>query len=319
MADDPSSEDPSPRDLPDRDLSDRDFVGYAGAPPNADWPAGARLAVNFCINYEEGAERNILDGDGGPETRLTDDYAQPRPGARNLYTESAYEYGARVGFWRIMQAFQDRQLNATVNLVGLAGEKNPKVLEAIAESGFDINCHGWRWIDYHGMSEDAEREHIRKCVDQAVRVTGRHPEGYYAGLPSMNTRRLVVEEGGFLYSSDAYNDDLPYWDRSFDPPHLVIPYTLDTNDSRFSSMVRYQTADQYVTYLKDSIDCLLAEGRGGAPKMLTVGLHGRLIGRPGRIVALHRVLDYLQTLDHVWVTRRADIARHWMAEHSAQS
>jgi len=292
----------------------RDFIGYAAQPPRANWPGGARIAVNFCINYEEGGERSILNGDDGSEERLSDVAVTRRVGNRDLNIEQSYEYGSRVGYWRIMQAFTDRGLQATVNLVGLAGEHNPVALKAMIDAGFDVQPHGWKWIDYDTLSEAQEREHIRLQVEQVTALTGEAPLGYYAGLPSMNTRRLVVEAGTFLYDSDCYNDDLPYWSPDY-PGLLLVPYSLDTNDSRFGRAEHaYQVADDFVTYLKDSFDVLYAEGET-SPKMMTVGLHARLLGRPGRIPALYRILDYLTSHDGVWIARRGDIARHWQATH----
>ncbi|MEM7226112.1 MAG: polysaccharide deacetylase family protein [Pseudomonadota bacterium] len=296
------------------ELPTRDLIGFGPKPPHPRWPHEARIAVNFCINYEEGGEMCMLNGDDRSEGRIANQIVEPRIGARDLNMESDYEYGSRVGFWRIMQAFQERGLSATINLVGRAGELNPLALEAIGKSGFDIQCHGWRWIEHHGLPEEIEREHIAQCIAQAKQLTGRHPAGYYAGLPSENTRRLVVEEGGFLYDSDAYNDDLPFWSNDFGRPHLVIPYSLDTNDSRFSYGVGYRVAEEFVTYIKDSFDCLYAEG-ATIPKMMTIGLHARLIGRPGRIASLHRILDYMTGHERVWICRREEIAQHWIAEH----
>ena len=280
----------------------RSLIGYGPYPPDPRWPGEAQVAVNFCINYEEGAELSLVNGDERSERRVSDLMVEPRIGERDLVMESSYEYGSRVGFWRIVKAFRSRRLAATVNLVGLAGEQNPSALKAIAESGFDIQPHGWRWFDYHGLPEAEEREHIRKCVAQVQVLTGEHPLGYYAGLPSANTRRLVVEEGGFLYDSDCYNDDLPHWNTDYGQPHLVIPYSLDTNDSRFTLGQGYQVGEDFVTYIKDSFDCLYFEGLT-QPKMMTIGLHGRLIGRPGRIDALHRILDYIMGHEHAWICR----------------
>lgn len=292
----------------------RDLVGYRDALPHADWPGGARIAVNFCINYEEGAEMGILNGDHRSEIRLSDVVVPPRPGARDLNIESSYEYGSRAGYWRLLKAFSDRGLVGTVNLVGLAGELNPYALDAMIEAGFDLQPHGWRWIDYDTVPEDEERAHIAKGVEQVVRLTGEHPLGYYAGLPSMNTRRLVVEEGGFLYDSDVYNDDLPYWTTDFGRPHLVLPYSLDTNDSRFGRGEGYQVGADFVTYVTDTFDCLYEEG-ATVPKMMTVGLHARLLGRPGRIGALRRILDHILAHNKVWICRRGDLARHWAERH----
>lgn len=292
----------------------RDLIGYADRPPYAGWPFDARIAVNFCINYEEGAELCILNGDDRSEVRLSDVVVDPRLGARDLNIESSYEYGARVGYWRLLEAFTSRGLHATVNLVGLAGEQNPHALVAMIEAGFDLQPHGWRWVDYSSLSEQEERAHIQKSIDQVVDLTGVPPLGYYAGLPSIHTRKLVVEAGSFLYDSDVYNDDLPYWTSDFGKPHLVIPYSLDTNDSRFGRKEGYQVGDDFFTYTKDSFDWLYKEGEV-RPRMMTIGLHARLLGRPGRIGALHRILDYMMEHQRVWICRREDIAKHWATQH----
>lgn len=292
----------------------RDLIGYRGDPPHANWPEAARIAVNFCINYEEGAELCVLNGDAMSEARISDVKVSARPGNRDLNIESSYDYGSRAGYWRLLKAFTDRGLTGTVNLVGVAGDLNPYALEAMIEAGFDLQPHGWRWIDYDSLSADEEREHIGKGVEQIIRLTGEHPLGYYAGMPSINTRRLVVEEGGFLYDSDTYCDDLPYWTNDFGKPHLVLPYSLDTNDSRFGRGEGYQIGSEFFTYIKDSFDCLYAEGET-TPKMLTIGLHARLLGRPGRIGALHRMLDYMMGHENVWICKRGDIARHWVRTH----
>lgn len=295
----------------------RDLIGYAGDPPFADWPGGARIAVNFCVNYEEGAEYCLLNGDDQHETLLTDLGAmEALAGERHLNIESAYEYGSRVGFWRILEVLTKRRLKFTVNAVGLALEQNPAAAEAIARADCDIQAHAWRWIDYQFVEEETEREHIRLCVDTIQRLTGARPLGWYTGRPSLNTRRLVVEEGGFLYDSDSYNDDLPYWTHQYGSPHLVLPYSLDTNDSSFTRPIGFSTADEAVRYWCDSFERLLREGQT-KPKMMTIGLHGRIIGRPGRIGALERFLDHLDRRDGVWVCRRVDIARHWMERHPA--
>jgi peptidoglycan/xylan/chitin deacetylase (PgdA/CDA1 family) len=291
----------------------RDFIGYANQPPAVVWPDDARIAVNFCINYEEGGELCILNGDDRSEVRLSDVRVEARIGSRDLNIESSYEYGARVGYWRLLKAFTDRGLKATVNLVGLAGWQNPQALQAMIGAGFDVQPHGWRWIDYHDLDPSQEREYIRNCIEQVRELTGETPLGYYAGLPSPNTRRLVVEAGNFLYDSDVYNDDLPYWSPDY-PELLLIPYSLDTNDSKFGRAESdYQLGDEFFSYLKDSFDILYAEGET-RPKMMTIGLHARLIGRPGRIGSLYNFLDYLQKHDRVWICRRNDLARYW-AEH----
>lgn len=292
----------------------RDFIGYAKDPPHARWPGDARIAVNFCINYEEGGELCLLNGDDRSEARVSDLVVEARQGARDLNMESNYEYGSRVGYWRLLEAFVSRGLAATVNLVGLAGEQNPVALEAMVAAGFDLQPHGWRWIDYHELTADEERAHIARSIAQVEALTGEKPLGYYAGMPSLNTRRLVVEAGSFLYDSDAYNDDLPFWSQEFGRPHLVLPYSLDTNDSRFGRSEGYQVGEEFYTYLRDTFDCLYREG-AHRPRMMTIGLHARLIGRPGRIAALHRILDYMLAHDRVWICRRGDIARHWAECH----
>jgi peptidoglycan/xylan/chitin deacetylase (PgdA/CDA1 family) len=296
------------------DLPSRDLIGYGRDLPYADWPGDARIAVNFCINYEEGAEMCVLNGDERSEVRVSDLVVEPRYGARDLNIESNYEYGSRVGYWRLLDAFLERNLKATVNLVGLAGEQNPHALKNMVDAGFDLQPHGWRWIDYHQLNEVEEREHIQKSIDQVVALTGQPPLGYYAGMPSINTRKLVVEAGSFLYDSDSYNDDLPYWTADFGEPHLVLPYSLETNDSRFGRKEGYQVGGEFVEYIKDSFDCLYREG-DKFPKMMTVGLHARLLGRPGRIEALHRILDYMLGYERVWICRRQEIARHWAEHH----
>lgn len=292
----------------------RDFIGYAKDPPHARWPGDARIAVNFCINYEEGGELCLLNGDDRSEARVSDLVVEARQGARDLNMESNYEYGSRVGYWRLLEAFVSRGLAATVNLVGLAGEQNPVALEAMVAAGFDLQPHGWRWIDYHELTADEEQAHIARSIAQVEALTGEKPLGYYAGMPSLNTRRLVVEAGSFLYDSDAYNDDLPFWSQEFGRPHLVLPYSLDTNDSRFGRSEGYQVGEEFYTYLRDTFDCLYREG-AHRPRMMTIGLHARLIGRPGRIAALHRILDYMLAHDRVWICRRGDIARHWAECH----
>jgi putative urate catabolism protein len=299
----------------DLSLPTRDLSGYGANPPQANWPGRARVAVNFCINYEEGAEMCVLNGDDRSEVRVSDLVVEARQGARDLNMESNYEYGSRVGYWRLIRAFTDRGLPATVNLVGLAGELVPEPLAAMVEAGFDLQPHGWRWIDFHQITEDQERAYIRQSYDQVLKLTGKPPMGYYAGMPSIHTRRLAIEQG-FVYDSDCYNDDLPWWTRDFGKPHLVIPYSLETNDSRFGRKEGYQVGEEFYTYLKDTFDVLYAEG-AERPGMMTIGLHARLLGRPGRIGALYRILDYMAGHERVWICRREDIARHWMAEHPA--
>jgi peptidoglycan/xylan/chitin deacetylase (PgdA/CDA1 family) len=291
----------------------RDFIGYANQPPTVVWPDEARVAVNFCINYEEGGELCILNGDDRSEVRVSDVAVTARHGGRDLNIESSYEYGARVGYWRLLKAFNDRNLKATVNLVGLAGEQNPQALRATIDSGFDLQPHGWRWIDFDSVDEATERDFIHRSIEQVRDLTGSSPLGYYAGMPSLNTRKLVVEAGSFSYDSDVYNDDLPYWSPDY-PGLLLVPYSLDTNDSKFGRAEHdYQLGEEFFTYLKDSFDTLYAEGKTH-PKMMTIGLHARLLGRPGRIGSLHRFLDYLPGHQRVWTCRRDDLARYW-CEH----
>ena len=294
----------------------RDLVGYASRPPDPRWPGQARLAVNFVLNYEEGGERSILHGDGESETRLTDLAAgAPLRNARDLNMESAYEYGARVGFWRLLRIFADRKVPFTAYAVGMALERNPRAAEAMAQAGCDFVDHGWRWIDYHGVDEATEREHIARSVDAIRRLTGSRPLGWYVGTPSPNTRRLVVEEGGFLYDSDAYNDELPYWNHEHGRLHLIIPHTLEDNDTRLARGLGWGQAGDFLTSLRDNFDALYTEG-GTQPRMMTVALHCRLAGKPGRAAAFARFVDHVQRHDRVWVCRRLDIAHHWRDHHS---
>lgn len=293
----------------------RDFVGYGGNPPHADWPGGAKLAINFVVNYEEGSEASIPDGDGISEASLTESPDSPNgPGSRDLAAEGMFEYGTRVGFWRVLKLFQDRGLPATVNACALAVERNPEAAAAMRDAGWDICCHGWRWIEHWTLSEEEEREHIRRAVASLERSMGQTPVGWYCRHgPSVNTRRLVVEHGGFLYDSDSYADDLPYWTKVGDTPHLVVPYSLAVNDSKFARN-HFSNGDDYVAFLKDAFDFLVEEGKD-RPKMMSCGLHLRLIGHPARAAALARVLDYVNDREDIWVARRADIAQHWIDRH----
>jgi putative urate catabolism protein len=267
------------------------------------------------MNYEEGGERSILHGDTESEAFLQEVVgAQPLPGVRNLQVESVYEYGSRAGLWRLLRMFAERDIKISVFAVAMALERHPEAAAAIVEAGHEVVSHGWRWIDYQFVDEALEREHIRLAVDSLARVTGRRPLGWYTGRLSPNTRRLVVEEGGFLYDADAYNDDLPYWVEVSGTRHLVVPYTLDNNDMKFGTPQGFNSGDDFFTYLKDAFDVLYAEG-AEAPKMMSVGLHMRLAGRPGRAAALARFLDHVQGHDRVWICRRIDIARHWIDHH----
>ena len=294
----------------------RDFVGYAGTPPHPRWPGDARIAVNFVLNYEEGSEYSILDGDGRVEVGLAEAIGgRLPPGERDLAFETMYEYGSRVGVWRILRLFRERGLPVTVFACALALERNPAVARAIVEAGHDICSHGWRWIELFRLSEDQEREHITRAVESINALTGHRPDGWYCRYgPSVNTRRLLAEEGGFLYDSDAYNDELPYWVTVGGRPHLVVPYTMDANDGKFCQPAGFGTGADFYEYLRATFESLYAEG-GTAPKMMSVGLHCRISGRPGRAEGLARFLDHLQKHDRVWVARRVDIARHWRTIH----
>jgi len=293
----------------------RDHVGYGADPPDPKWPGGARLALNLVVNYEEGAEYGPLEGDGFAESILSEVApSPPLPGLRNRTIESLYEYGSRVGIWRLLRLFKERGIAPTLYLVGRALELNPAVGEAVAEAGCDTVGHGWRWIDYLEMGEAEERAHIARTVETIERLTGARPLGWYTGRPSPNTRRLVVEHGGFLFDSDDYNDDLPYWVDVGGRDHLVIPHSFDNNDSRFARGSGLETADQLFAYLRDGFDWLYAEG-AERPAMMTVSMHCRLIGRPGRIAGLARFLDHVLAHDRVWICQRTEIARHWHATH----
>jgi putative urate catabolism protein len=305
--------------LKDRGIYPRNLVGYADQPPRPCWPDQARLAVQFVVNYEEGGESNILHGDTSSESFLTELVGTvPRHYARSLTIESLYEYGSRVGFWRLLNLFNERGLKFTAFAVAMALERNPRVAEALMKGGHEIASHGWRWIDYDQVDEDIEREHIRLSVETIKQLTGSRPLGWYTGRVSPNTRRLVVEEGGFLYDADSYADDVPYWECVEGKAHLIVPYTLDANDMKFGAAQGFNSGDQFFVYLKDSFDCLYAEGATQA-RMISVGLHCRIAGKPGRIQALARFLDYVQSFSDVWVCRRIDIAQQWRAHHPYQA
>src|SRR6266436_2612897 len=292
----------------------RDLVGYGGNPPHPRWPGEARIAVNFVINYEEGSEYNVHD-DGFSEATLTES-GSTNYGVkgRDLAAEGLFEYGSRVGFWRVLRLFKERGLPLTVFGCALALERNPAVAAAIREAGFDVCSHGWRWIKHYELPEDEERQHIQMAVESMKKTVGARPMGWYCRYgPSVNTRRLLVEEGGFLYDSDAYNDELPYWLVVNDRPHLVVPYTLGVNDSKFGRGV-FATAEDFFTYARDGFDLLYREGVSH-PKMMSVGLHMRLSGHPSRAVGLERFLDHVMAHNDVWICRREEIARHWMLHH----
>ena len=297
----------------------RDLAGYAGAPPDPRWPGGARIALQFVLNLEEGGENCVLHGDAASEAFLSEIIgAAPFPGARHMSMESIYEYGARAGAWRILDLFRERGAPLTVFAVAEAARRTPWLVERALADGHEIASHGLRWIDHHGMAEEVEREQIARAVEILTALCGAPPVGWYTGRSSENTRRLVAEHGGFLYDADDYSDDLPFWSRVVGGDHLVVPYTLDANDMRFATAQGFHTAEQFFTYLRDAFDCLYAEGET-APKMMSIGLHARLIGRPGRFLGLRRFLDYALAHDRVWIARRADIARHWRATHPPEA
>jgi putative urate catabolism protein len=293
----------------------RDLIGYGRNAPDPRWPGGARVAVQFVVNYEEGGESSILHGDKASEAFLSDVLgAQPWPGQRHMNVESMYEYGSRAGFWRLWRIFSERKLPVTVFGIASALARNLHAVAAMREAGWEIASHGLKWIDYKDMPEAEERAHMRDAIRIHTQVTGERPLGWYTGRSSVNTLKLVLEDGGFLYSSDSYADDLPYWVNGPKGPHLLIPYSLDANDMRFVNPQGFSGGGQFFEYLRDAFDVLYAEG-GGAPKMMSVGLHCRLVGRPGRAAALVRFLDHVAKHDRVWVTTRLAIAQHWHREH----
>ncbi|MBQ0748377.1 MAG: allantoinase PuuE [Marinobacter sp.] len=301
----------------------RDMRGYGEHPPHARWPGNARVAVQFVLNYEEGGESCVLHGDEHSETFLSDIIGAEAYRGRHMSMESLYEYGSRAGVWRILREFRKRQLPLTVFGVTMALSRNPEVVQAFIDGGHEIACHGQRWIHYQDMAEAEERRWMELALEQHARLAGAPALGWYTGRDSPNTRRLVVEHGGLEYDSDYYGDDLPFWTTvetrdGERKPHLVVPYTLEANDMRFSSPQGFNSGEQFFQYLKDSFDVLYEEG-ADAPKMMSVGLHCRVVGRPGRFRALQRFLDYIQKHEHVWVCRRIDIARHWKKEHPFQA
>jgi allantoinase len=301
----------------------RDLIGYGPNPPHAKWPGHARIAVQFVLNYEEGAENCVLHGDKSSETFLSEIIGAQAFDMRHMSMESIYEYGSRAGLWRLLRMFEERKLPLTIFGVSMALKRNPEAVAAFQQLGHEIACHGLRWISYQHMDEATERAHMQEAVQLIKELTGSAPLGWYTGRDSPNTRKLVVEHGGFTYDADYYGDDLPFWEevtttgpdgKSASTPHLVVPYTLDTNDMRFAAMQGFNSGTQFFDYLKDAFDVLYNEGDPDGlnrPKMMSVGLHCRLVGRPGRAAALTRFLDYIQSHDKVWITRRIDIANHW--------
>jgi putative urate catabolism protein len=290
------------------------MIGYGATPPDPQWPGGARVALQIVLNYEEGAERSVLHGDPASETFLSEISGAEAFPTRHMSMESLYEYGSRVGVWRLLRVFAQRKLPITVFGVAMALERNLEATAAMVEAGHEVASHGWRWISYQSVEPDTEREHIALAVKSIEKLTGQRPLGWYTGRDSPNTRRLVVEHGGFLYDADSYADELPYWQTVNGKPHLVVPYTLDCNDMRFASPAGFATGDEFFAHLRDSFDVLYREGER-APKVMSVGLHCRLAGRPGRSGALERFLDHVQRHDKVWICRRIDIARHWIKHY----
>jgi len=291
----------------------RDLGGYGASPPDAQWPDGAKIAVQFVVNYEEGGENCVLHGDAGSEAFLSEIVgAAAWPGQRHMNMESIYEYGARAGFWRLHRLFTSRGIKPTVYGVATALERSPEQLAAMLEAGWEVASHGLKWIEYKDFSRQDERAHMDEAIALHTKLTGERPLGWYTGRSSVNTLDLAAQEGGFLYLSDSYSDDLPYWMGK----QLIIPYSLDCNDMRFATPQGFNSGDQFYSYLKDTFDVLYREGGEGCAKMMNVGLHCRLVGRPGRVAALERFVDYVLSHDNVWVPRRVEIARHWIKTHS---
>ena len=294
----------------------RDMSGYGQRPPDAEWPNAARTAVQFVVNYEEGGENCVLHGDAASEAFLSEIVgAQAIPGLRHMNMESLYEYGSRAGFWRLHRLFTERTMPVTVFAVAMAIERNPEVVAAMKAAGWEIASHGYRWIDYQFIDEATERKHLRRAIETHERVSGARPSGWYLGRCSPNSHRIAAEEGSFVYNADSYADDLPYWDYSFETPQLMVPYTLDANDMRFATPQGFNSGTQFFDYLKDTFDVLHAEGG----RMMSVGLHCRLAGRPGRAAAVARFVDYVTSHDDAWVATRLDIANHWRRAHPAKA
>ena len=295
--------------------NDRDLIGYGRNPPDPEWPGGAYVAVQFMLCYESGGERSVLYGDDRSEDVLTDVYASPSIlNGRNLMVESTFEYGSRVGIWRLLRLFAERNIKTSALCVGQAIDRYPAMGKALADEGHEVMSHGWRWIDYSAVPEAVEREHIKKAVDAITKATGTTPVGTQSGRPSLNTRRLVVEHGGFLYDQDCLNDELPQWVTVNQRPHLVLPFSMETNDNAFSGRQGFATGEQFFTYLREAFDFFYKEGKKW-PRMMAIPIYDRLTGRPGRASGLERFLDYLMSHERVWICRGADIARHWHDHH----
>ena len=293
----------------------RNLIGYGSNLPKVDWPNKARIAVQIVLNYEEGAENCVLNGDKNSEVFLSEIIgAQPIKG-RHMNMESLYEYGSRVGFWRLHNLFQEKEIPITIFGVGMALEKNPEICKAIIEADYEVASHGWRWIDYQNIKKSEEKKHMQLAIKAHTKIFGKRPDGWYTGRCSPNTRDLVMEDGGFLYDSDSYSDDLPFWESRNKKKQLIIPYTLDNNDMRFATNQGFNTGDHFYSYLKDSFDALYEEGRTN-PKMMSVGLHCRIIGKPGRVQSLKKFLDYILKHEDIWICKRVDIAKHWIKNYS---
>jgi allantoinase len=293
----------------------RNMIGYGAKAKSISWPNNARLALQIVLNYEEGGENCVLNGDKYSETFLSEIIGAKAIKGRHISMESIYEYGSRVGFWRLHKLFKDKNIPVTIFGVGLALEQNPEVCEAIKNGNYEVAAHGYRWIDYQDVKKSVEKKHMQQAIKTIKKIFGSRPFGWYTGRCSPNTRDLVFDEGGFLYDSDSYSDDLPYWEKRGNKRQLIIPYTLDNNDMRFATNQGFNTGDHFYNYLKDSFDALYEEGKT-SPKMMSVGLHCRLIGRPGRIQSLKKFLDYVLKFNDIWICKRIDIAKHWIKNYS---
>ena len=292
----------------------RDMIGYGSKGPNVIWPNNSRLALQIVLNYEEGAENNVLHGDKCSETFLSEIIGAPPIRDRHINMESMYEYGSRRGFWRLHKLFQEKKVPVTIFGVAMALERNPEVCNAIKDGNYEVACHGWRWLDYQNIKKSVEKKHMKQAIKSIKKIFGERPLGWYTGRCSPNTRDLIFNDGGFLYDSDSYSDDLPYWEYKKNKKQLIIPYTLDNNDMRFATNQGFNSGEQFFTYLKDSFDTLYEEGKTH-PKMMSVGLHCRLIGRPGRIQSLKKFLDYVLAFKDIWICKRIDIAKHWIKNY----